>query len=158
MIYSKFSLRLFTFLHSHCSFPSSPAFSFLIFFFVSVSLNTFSIVSLSSFFTLSSVLPRCHGYSCEAIIASRKSTADTEEVFRAHTRWGAIVFRQLLVPLLLALHQTTRLNGGKRLRMGEIFGEAELVLGRTDKVADGSSLRERLDKSDALYKATWLGD
>lgn len=49
---------------------------------------------------------------------------------------GAILFRQLLVPLLLALHQTMELNGKKkkiRLRRGEIFGEAVLVLGRTDK-------------------------
>lgn len=41
-----------------------------------------------SFFTSSSVFPWCHGYSCEVIIASRKSTVDTEGVFRVHTRWG----------------------------------------------------------------------
>lgn len=72
---------------------------------------------------------------------------------------GAILFRQLLVPLLLALHQTMELNGKKkkkRLRRCEIFGEAVLVLGRTDKATDGNSLGERLDKSNALTKPLGL--
>lgn len=72
---------------------------------------------------------------------------------------GAILFRQLLVPLLLALHQTMELNGKKkkkRLRRGEIFGEAVLVLGRTDKATEGNSLGERLDKSNTLTKPLGL--
>lgn len=114
-----FFSSLVCFLSSYCPFPLSFSFhSCMLWFFYSclaalfpVSPNTYSTIPLSSFITLSSVFPRCHDYSCEVIIASRKSTVDTEGVFRAHTRQGAIVFRQLLVPLLLALHQTMELNG-----------------------------------------------
>lgn len=44
----------------------------------------------------------------------------------------------------------------KRLKKGEIFGEAVLVLGRTDKVTDGNSLGERLEKSNMLTKPLGL--
>lgn len=132
------------------SLPFPECFFFL---FVWIPILPFSVVSLCV-----KLHPCSHGYSCEEVIASRKSTADTEGVFRAHTWWGAILFRQLLLPLLLDLikQQSWMVKKKKRLKKGETFGEAVLVLVRTDKVTDGNGLGERLEKSSTLTKPLGL--
>lgn len=159
-VLSSISNTLFFFLHFHCFFPSSP--------------QTFSVfLPFPASFLFLFLWTRIHVVFLHvklrlSLVPWLQLWSDNskQEINSRHRRClpcthamegGGILFRQLLVPLLLALHQTMELNGKKkRLRKGEIFGEAVLVLGMTDKATDGNSLGERLDESNTLTKPQGL--